>query len=197
MTQLPKSLRRLVLLLGLSLMTVSSSGCFSGTLLRGIANVAYGGAIFWQTSPPIPVFASFSEQIENTYWEEERYDKVPILDPVEGEHAPLFCIDPPSEDEIMRSLPDSAVGGVPFIAESFRNNVQIVIVNIVDRLGECRFYPLVGPARIHHCHWKCTVHYDKTIRSDFPVPFSHTDQTTEVVYVDHDHLIRCAGPPTP
>lgn len=197
MSQLPKSFRRFVLLLGLSLMTVGSSGCFSGTLIRGFGNVIYGSSIFWQTSPPIPVSAYFSEEIENTYWNEERYGKVPILDPVEGEHAPLFCIDPPSHDEIMRTLPDSAAGGVPFLAEVSRNNVRIVIENIVDRLGECRFVPLVGPARIHFCHYKCTVYYDKTIRSDWPVPFSHTDQTKEVVYVDHDHLIRCAGPATP
>jgi hypothetical protein len=50
---------------------------------------------------------------------------------------------------------------------------------------------------MHHCHYKCTVYYDKTIRSDWPIPFSHTDQTQEVVYIDHDHLIRCAGPATP
>eukprot|EP00913_Durusdinium_trenchii_P008908 g8374.t1 len=42
----------------------------------------------------------------------------------------------------MRSLPDSAAGGVPFLAEVSRNNVRIVVENIVDRLGECRFIPL-------------------------------------------------------
>jgi hypothetical protein len=68
---------------------------------------------------------------------------------------------------------------------------------IVDKTEECRFYPLVGPARMKKCHYKCTVYFDKTIRSDWPVPFSHTDQTVEVVYIDHDHLIRCAGPDTP
>jgi hypothetical protein len=27
------------------------------------------------------------------------------------------------------------------------------------------------------CHYKCTVYFDKTIRSGWPVPYSHTDQT--------------------
>ena len=59
-----------------------------------------------------------------------------------------------------------------------------------------RLSPLVGPARLHPCHYKCTVYFDKTIRSDWPIPFTHTDQSQEVVYIDHDHLIRCAGPQT-
>ena len=194
MNQFSKRLRNFVLIVGISTVTFSSSGC---TLVNGFYNVLYGWMIFWQVGPPIPVSAYFSQQIEDTMWEEERYNKVPILDPVEGEHAPLFCLDPPSEDEVMRALPDDTAGGIPFLAEVSRNNVKIVVELIVDRLGPCRFYPLVGPARLHKCHWKCTVYYKKTIRSDWPVPFSHTDQTQEVVYIDHNHLIRCAGPATP
>jgi len=196
MSQPRKSARRIVIGLGLSLMLLSSSGC-AGELIAGFTNVAYNFVFFWETTPPIPVSAYFSEKIEDTYWEEERYGKVPVLDPVEGEHAPLFCLDPPSPDEVIRSLPDEVGGGIPFLAETHRNNVRIVVEPIVDRIDECRFYPLVGPARLHHCHYKCTVYYDKVIRSDWPVPFSHRDQTQEVVYIDHDHLIRCAGPVTP
>ena len=96
----------------------------------------------------------------------------------------------------MRALPDSETGsgGYAFLAETQMNNVRMVVEPIVDRVGECRFYPLVGPARMMHCHYKCTVYYDKTIRSDWPIPFTFTDATEEVVYIDHDHLIRCAGP---
>ena len=114
---------------------------------------------------------------------------------MEGEHAPLFCLDPPSPDEVIRALPDRAKGGLAFIAETQRNNVRMVVEPIVDKVGECRFYPMVGPARLHKCHYKCTVYFDKTIISSWPVPFSHTDNTQEVLYIDHDHLIRCAGPP--
>ena len=189
-------MRQTVMALSLFLLLFSSSGC-SGVLISGFADVAYSFMMFWKTTPPVPVSAYFSELVEDTYWEEERYGKVPILDPVEGEHAPLFCLDPPTPDEVIRSLPDEVGGGVPFLTEVHRNNVRIVVEPIVDRIDECRFFPMVGPARLHHCHYKCTVYYEKVIRSDWPIPFSHSDQTQEVVYIDHDHLIRCAGPLTP
>jgi hypothetical protein len=191
MVKFAKVLRRLALVAGLGMLTVSSSGC---TLVGGFFDVAIAFSKFWETTPLIPVSPYYSQLIEDTYWEEERYKKVPILDPVEGEHAPIFCLDPPSPDEVMRALPIEGGGGVSFIAETSLNNVRIVVEPIVDRVGECRFYPMVGPAKIHHCHYKCTVYFDKIIRSDWPVPFSHLDATEEVVYIDHDHLIRCAGP---
>lgn len=196
MNQPGKSLRRVVAALSISIALLSTAGC-SGVFIQGAVNGAAAFSAFWQTTPVIPVSAYFSELIEDTYWEEERYGRVPILDPVEGEHAPLFCLDPPSDDEVMRAVPDIKGGGVPFLAETFRNNVSIVVEPIVDRIDECRFIPLVGPARVHHCHYKCTVYYEKVIRTMWPVPFSHKDQSVEVVYIDHDHLIRCAGPQTP
>ncbi|QDT93981.1 hypothetical protein Pan161_56680 [Gimesia algae] len=191
MFKIGKQFSRALLLGCACLLTLNTSGC---TLVKGFIEVTYAGSVFWRTTPLIPVTAYWSQLIEDTYWEEERYNKAMILDPVEGEHAPLFCLDPPSPDEVIRALPDKTGGGVWFLAETTRNNVRMVVEPIVDRIGECRFYPMVGPARQHHCHYKCTVYYDKTIRSDWPVPFSHNDQTKEVVYIDHDHLIRCAGP---
>jgi hypothetical protein len=198
MVSLKKYARRIVLLAGISLMTMSNSGCWFWNLelLEGFTVVALDYSRFWKTTPIIPVSPYYSELIEDTYHEEERYGKVPILDPVEGEHAPLFCLDPPSPDEVIRSLPDSAAGGMSFIAETQRNNIRMVVEPMVDRVDECRFFPLVGPARLHHCHYKCTVYYTKTIRSHWPVPFEHTDETEDVVYIDHDHLVRCAGPVT-
>lgn len=186
-------LKRVSLLIGIGLMTASNSGC---VLLADFLQMAFIGSAFYGTTPPIPVSPYYSELIENTYKDEERYDKVPVLDPVEGEHAPLFCQDPPSPDEVMMALPNETSGGWQFVAETSRNNVRIVVEPIVDRLDDCRFYPLVGPARLHHCHYKCTVYFDKVIRSDWPVPFRHKDETVQVVYIDHDHLIRCAGPQT-
>ncbi len=189
-----KIYRRLALLVLLGAMTTTCSGC--KILFDGIVT-AVAFSKFWITTPPIPVSPYYSQQIEDTYWEEERYTRVPILDAVEGENAPLFCLDPPSPDEVIRALPDKAAGGFAFLAETSRNNIRIVVEPIVDRVDECRFYPLAGPARLHHCHYKCTVYYDKTLRSNWPIPFTHSDETEDVVYVDHDHLIRCTGPDTP
>jgi len=181
-----------MLLLAATLMA-SSSGC---KLFGGLAMTSIHFAEFWNTTPLIPVSPYYSQEIEDTYWEEERYGKVPILDPVEGENAPIACLDPPSDDEIVRALPDKTQGGLAFIAETHRNNVRIAVEPIVDSLGECRFYPLAGPARLHKCHYKCTVYYTKRLFSIWPVPFSTKDEVQEVVYIDKDHLIRCAGPPS-
>jgi len=197
--------KRTALTVCLLLLAVPTSGCiFSLPLIPynyKLATTGFGGMAvnfgkFWKTGPLIPVSPYYSQLIEDTYWEEERYDRVPVLDPVEGEHAPLFCVDPPSDDEIMRKLPDKVGGGLSFVAETTRNNVRITTELIVDRLDECKFYPMVGPARLHHCHYKCTVYYEKVRRSSYPVPFTAKDDTVEVIYIDHDHLIRCAGPPT-
>ncbi|MFV1991878.1 MAG: hypothetical protein ACC652_14190 [Acidimicrobiales bacterium] len=185
------TLKRLVLLAVLACVTMPNSGC---KLLFGFTNLAFTASNFWYTTPLIPVTPYMSQQIEDTYWEEERYGQVPILDPVEGENAPLFCLDPPSADEIVRALPDATSGGVPFLAETKRNNMRMITELIVDRVDECRFFPMAGPARQHHCHWKCTVWFEETKQSWWPVPFTFTEDRQEVVYIDHNHLIRCAGP---
>ena len=181
-----------LLMLGLvATATVPTSGCM--ILWEAAEVLSIGGGFFWGT-PIIPVTPYMSQLVEDAYWEEERYGSVPVLDPVEGENAPIFCQDPPPPDQIVRALPADPSGGVPFLAETQWNNMEIIVEPIVDRLDDCRFYPMVGPARQHHCHYKCTVFYDKTLRSHWPVPFSHTDRSQEVVYIDKNYLYRCAGP---
>lgn len=150
------------------------------------------GRSFFGTYPFTPVSPWFQQGIEDHMWEKERYDRVPVLDPIEGQYAPVFCMDPPSDDEVMRTIP-SVQGGVPFLHEKFRNNVRIVKELIADYVDDTRVYPLVGPAQLHHCHFKCTVYFDATVRSNWPIPFTHHDETTEVVYIDHDHLHRVGG----
>ncbi|MCA9041814.1 MAG: hypothetical protein KDA65_15780 [Planctomycetaceae bacterium] len=187
-------MRKSTLLMCLSLIVISSSGC---TLVGGALQLTHSYMLFWETLPPIPVSAYWSQQIEDAYYEEERYGKVEILDPVEGENAPLVCLDPPTPDEVIRSIPNSPEGGFAFFSDVQWNNVRMTIDLIVDKVEDCKFYPLVGPARMHKCHYKCTVYYMKIERSSYPVPFENVDlDSREVVYIDHDHLIRCAGPET-
>ena len=187
-----RQLRRWAVLTVICLMTFANSGC---TLTSGFVTVLYEYITFWETPFPIPVSAYQSQQVEDQLSDGERF-RVPILDPIEGENAPNFCMDPPSDAEVMKTLPDSPAGGFAFLNETQRNNVRIVKELIVDRIDDCKVYPLVGPARLHHCHYKCTVYYDKIIRSYWPIPFTHNDQSQEVVYIDKDHLIRCTGPAT-
>lgn len=193
MNRLAGMARRSMLVVGLAAVMMQS-GC---ELLGGMVEVAYSFSAFWDTTPLIPVWPFYSQQIEDTYWEEERYSRVPILDPVEGENAPILCLDPPRPDEVVRALQDSREGGVWFFTETQYNNVRMVVEPIVDELGECKFYPMVGPARLHKCHYRCTVYFQKIIRSNWPVPFMNVDDSQEVLYIDHDHLIRCTGPQTP
>lgn len=186
-----RQLRRSAVLATICLMLVSNSGC---TLTGGFISVVWSYMSFWKTLPIVPVPAYQTQLIEDKLWEDERYNRVPVLDPVEGE---VFCVDPPSEDQVIRAMPSDAAGGVAFFQETQINNVRIVVEPLVERLDDCKVYPLVGPARLHHCHYKCTIYYDKTIRSYWPIPFTHTDESVEVVYIDKDHLIRCTGPATP
>ena len=186
-----RRIRRGVVLTAICLMTFTNSGC---TLTGGMFGVLFEYMSFWQTLPPVPVPAYMSQKMEDKLWEDERYNRVPVLDPVDGENAPIFCVDPPSKDQVMRAMPDTGAGGFAFFQETSLNNVRIVVEPIVDRLDECKVYPLVGPCRLHHCHYKCTIFFDKTIRSYWPIPFTHVDQSVEVIYIDKDHLIRCAGP---
>jgi len=139
---------------------------------------------------PIPITPYLQDELEDRAWEEERYDKVPILGPL-TEGGPTVALDPPSQDEIMRALEDAhpLEGGLPFLHEIQRNNVRIVVEPLDDSIGEVRVYPLIGPARLHHAQYKCTVYYSEVNRVGWPIPYTTTNEDAqEVVYIDHDHL---------
>lgn len=146
------------------------------------------GLLLW----PMPVSPALSHEIEQLL---ERWEKegVPILGPIKGEFAPIFCMDPPSEKEIYETLPP-IVHGVPFVWEVQRKGVRFSIEKIVDQVDECRIYPLAGPCQLHHCHFKCTIWYDETTTMGWPIPWTHTDHKQEVIYIDKDHLHRCGDP---
>ena len=106
---------------------------------------------------------------------------------------------PPSDDEIIRTLEriESVEGGVPFLHEVQRNNVRIRRELIADYVDPPRFYPLIGPAQLHHAHYKCTISYSKTKRIGWPYPHTLTDEDeVQVVYIDHNHLHMVGSPDT-
>jgi hypothetical protein len=139
-----------------------------------------------------PVTPALSDDVERLIDRIER-EGVPVLDPIENQNAPIFCMDPPTDKEVYEALPP-VIHGVPFIFEVQRNNVRITVEKLVDTVDECRVFPLVGPAQIHHCHFKCTVWYDETYWMAWPIPWSYTDHKVEVIYIDKDHLHRCGHP---
>ena len=174
------------MLTAICLMTSINSGC---TLTGGFIGVLWEYMVFWETLPVLPISAYHSQRIEDELWENERYNRVPVLDPIAGENAPVFCVDPPSDDQIMRALPDEVSGGIAFLQETQRNNVRIVKSLIADYVDPPRFYPLIGPAQLHHAHYKCTVFFEEVKRIGWPVPHTiRNREAVEVIYIDHNHF---------
>lgn len=139
---------------------------------------------------PIPVSPYFQKVPEDTYWNHRRYDRMPVLGPLTP-NGPTTAIDEPSDDEVMRGLEKArpVQGGLPGIYETQRNNVRIVKEPLTDYIDPPRVYPLVGPAQLHHSHYKCIVHYTETVWVGWPIPYKNTaEDCQEVIYIDHDHL---------
>lgn len=139
---------------------------------------------------PIPVSPYFQDMQEDAFWMQERYDRVPILGPITA-GGPAVALDPPSDDEVMRALEAArgVEGGLPLLSEYQRNNVRIVKEKIADYVDPPRVYPMIGPAQLHHAHYKCTVYFTEVHRVGWPVPFTTVDEDTqEVIYIDHNHL---------
>ncbi|MCH2116032.1 MAG: hypothetical protein MK171_14145, partial [Pirellulales bacterium] len=52
-----------------------------------------------------------------------------------------------------------------------------------------RQIPLIGPAQLHHVHYKCTVYYSEKVRVGWPIPYTlRDDDAAEVIYIDKDHF---------
>jgi hypothetical protein len=169
-------MRTWVLIGGAVLTAAGAAGCYP-----------YAMGVF----TPVPVPPWVTERMEEKYcWKKDH--RTTILPPIREGFPPPLCEDPPSEAEILRAMPH-IVRGVPYFYEEFRDNIQIVTERMVDKIDPCRFYPLIGPAQLHHCHWKCSIYYLETIESGYPFPFQCKNQRVEVVYMDKDHLHLCPG----
>jgi hypothetical protein len=168
--------RKSVLLAGAVLTLLAVSGCHPFSM-----------GIF--TPIPIPPWAT--ERMEEKYCNKNDY-RTSILPPIPpGSPMPL-CEDPPDEAMILRAMPHVR-RGVPYFYEEFRDDIEVVTERLVDKVDPPRFFPLVGPAQLHHCHYKCTVYYTETCESGYPFPFRCTRPRVEVVYIDKDHLHLCPG----
>ena len=139
---------------------------------------------------PIPVTPYLQDKQEDKFWIQERYATVPILGPLTS-GGPAVALDAPSDDEVVRALERARPieGGLPLLHELQRNNVRIVKQKIADYVDPPRFIPLIGPAQLHHAHYKCTVYFTEITRVGWPVPHTTVDEdAVEVVYIDHNHF---------
>lgn len=140
---------------------------------------------------PIPIPPWATERMEEKYCFKNDY-RTTILGPIRPGTPPPLCEDPPDEATVIRAMPH-VVRGVPYFYEEFRDDIQVVSELLVDKIDPPRFYPLIGPAQLHHCHYKCTIYYTETIESGYPFPFRCRKPRVEVVYIDKDHLHLCTG----
>jgi hypothetical protein len=132
----------------------------------------------------------FQDKHEDDFHVHERYERAPILGPI-VDGAPPIAMDPPSDDEVMRQLEEThpVEGGIPLFYTVQHNNVQITKELISDYVDPPRIYPLIGPAQLHHAHYKCTVYFTEVTRRGWPLPYTTVDEDArEVIYIDHDHL---------
>lgn len=165
----------------LALLAITCSGCYG----LGGSNISLGFLEF-----PIPVSPYQQFSLEQKFHNKERYDRVPILGPTTSGGAPV-ALDPPSDDEVMQALEQArpVQGGIPLIWEKQRNDVRIIKEKIADYIDPPRFYPLIGPAQLHHAHYKCTIYFDEKTTIGYPIPHTlHDRESIEVVYIDHNHF---------
>jgi hypothetical protein len=141
---------------------------------------------------PVPIQPWVAERLEDKY-NHKNDGRTPIMPPIRDGYPPPICEDPPSDGECLRAIPRVA-RGVPYVYEQFRDDVTIVKNRLVDKIDPPRFFPLVGPAQLHHCHWECVVYYTETIQSDYPFPCYTKKKRVQVVYIDKDHLHLYVGP---
>jgi hypothetical protein len=139
---------------------------------------------------PIPIQPWAATQIEERFNNKNDH-RVPILPPIPPGHR-SYCEDPPDQQEILRALP-RVTRGIPYIYEEFRDDIEFTVEKLVDKVDPPRFFPLIGPAQLHHCHWKCTVYFTETVESTYPFPFRVKRRRAEVVYIDKDHLHLCVS----
>jgi hypothetical protein len=170
-----KKLRSYGLIAGAMGVSLLMSGC-----LHYFAPMSMG------FSTPVPVPAWVTERLEDKMcWKNDF--RTPIMPPIREGFPPPVCEDPPDEAMILRAI-SRVKRGMPYICEEFRDNIEVVSERLVDRIDPPRFFPLVGPAQLHHCHWKCTVYYVQTHESGYPFPYRCRQPRVEVVYIDKDHL---------
>jgi hypothetical protein len=135
---------------------------------------------------PVPVPPWVTERMEEKYIGKNDF-RTTIMPPIREGFPPPLCEDPPDDAMVLRAL-DNVARGVPYFYEEFRDDIQVVTERLVDRIDPPRFFPLVGPAQLHHCHWKCTVYFTETVESGYPFPVRLRRPRVKVVYIDKDHL---------
>ena len=167
----------------LVLAAAATSGCV------GVAGPGVGIA-----SIPVPVSPYHQQQAEDRAYEKLRHEKVAILPPITDTNH--IALDPPSDDQVIREFEKvrPTAGTVPGLETTYRNVKGITKELIADNVDPPRVVPMIGPAQLHHAHYKCTVYYEEVTQVGWPLPHQvKTENGMEVLYIDKDHLHRVGG----
>lgn len=159
--------------------SLGTTGCLTGT-----------GVTLGIFSVPIPVTPYQQKRLEDKFHTHEYYDRVPIMGPITS-GGPVAALDEPSDDEVWWALERArpVQGGWPFLYEVQRTNVRMHKELIADYVDPPRFVPMIGPAQLHHAHYKCTIYFTERQITSWPFPHTLEDkETVEVVYIDHNHF---------
>jgi hypothetical protein len=169
-------IRRKVLLLALAVLPALSVGCNP----FGLGFLT-----------PVPVQPWTAERIEQKL-NHKNDGRVPIMPPIRAGYPAPICEDAPSDGEVLRAMP-RVPRGVPYVYETFRDDIVIVKNRLVDKIDPPRQFPLVGMAQLHHCHWECVIYYNELVQSDYPFPVYVKKPRVQVIYIDKDHLHLYVG----
>ncbi|TWU06303.1 serine/threonine-protein kinase [Stieleria varia] len=118
----------------------------------------------------------------------ERY--VQIQEPTTSGGSPT-SLAPPSDEQILKVLKEKSLfpSGIPSVYEISRDVQRIVKEKTADYVDPTGMYPLIGKARMHHAHYKCSVYFDENADLTYPVTHSVKNGTrVAVIYIDQTHL---------
>jgi hypothetical protein len=76
------------------------------------------------------------------------------------------------DDEVLQSLAES--DKLPQFLQRERSAVQIVKEMISEEVDPPRDFPLIGPARLCHDHYECSVRCNEVTRLKLPIPLAIT-----------------------
>ncbi len=103
-------------------------------------------------------------------------------------------LEPPSDDQVLQAVDEKwkAEDRAP-LAETRRDNVRIMKEKISEYTDSPRFVPLVGPARLHHVRYKCTIYFTEVRNSKWPTPHTIKNDRIDVVYLDRQLFLESDG----
>jgi hypothetical protein len=110
----------------------------------------------------------------------------PIMPPIREGYS-VECAAEPDEALVLRRGVPPLPAGLPF-CEVQREIVHLESKKVGDKIDPPRFFPLVGPARLHHLHYECRVTFAVTLRLTGLPGAEWKWRCEQVVPLDTDHL---------